>query len=142
VAGQRCKYCGEHMANAWEEDFCLKKPDSLLNQGGFEKPLPFLQFVKPLIATKKEKADDLLLNHGQALDILYEIAKERTRQDNKWGVNRPDDGQIMLILAEEVGEVARASQEDYQSQLRKELIQVAAVAVKWIETLDWRTKRT
>jgi len=133
VAGQRCKYCGEHMANAWEEDFCLKKP---------EKPLPFLQFVKPLIAFKKEKADDLLLNHGQALDILHAIAKERTRQDNKWGIQRLEDSQMMLVLVEEVGEVAKASLEGYQLRLREELIQVAAVAVKWVETLDWRMKRT
>lgn len=74
-------------------------------------------------------------------DILFEIGTERMRQDNKWGINRPDDGRLMLILAEEVGEVARASQEERITALRKELIQVAAVAVKWIETLDWRTKR-
>jgi len=123
VARLICKHCGRDMANAWEEDFCLKKP---------EKPLPFLQFVKPAALTSL----------GRMSAVLAEVALERTRQDTKHGINRPDDGQMMLILAEEVGEAARASQEDYQSKLREELIQVAAVAVKWVETLDWRMKRT
>jgi len=38
-------------------------------------------------------------------------------------------------IVEEVGEVARALEDD-DSQLRVELVQVAAVAVAWLEALD------
>jgi NTP pyrophosphatase (non-canonical NTP hydrolase) len=39
-------------------------------------------------------------------------------------------------LTEEVGEVAKGIQEKDITNLRYELIQVAAVAVRWIEAID------
>ncbi|MOA44004.1 hypothetical protein D3C78_1662260 [compost metagenome] len=42
----------------------------------------------------------------------------------------------MEIIVEEIGEVANAKLERDQVQLRNELIQVAATAVRWIELLE------
>ena len=79
-----------------------------------------------------------------------EILAERERQDEKWGpVSRfKSQGfeRALVILMEEVGEAARAVLEmhpvqnrlpgDWRGQARRELIQVAAVAVAIIEYID------
>ena len=84
--------------------------------------------------------------------VLAEIKTERRRQDNKWGSQRRQtDGLWLAILSEEVGEVARAILEDpsrpreftYIScnpDVHKELIQVAAVCVAWVEASDAEDK--
>lgn len=94
--------------------------------------------------------------------VLAGVAVERARQDARWGEeNHPDHpvtdewaelvamlestaresmkaGPVTwaAILAEEVGE---ALQEDDPAKLRAELVQVAAVAVAWVEAIDRRT---
>ena len=68
-------------------------------------------------------------------ELYAEIEAERQRQDAKHGpVHR--DRQMPVILMEEVGEAARAVLEDDPARLREELVQVAAVAVQWIEQVD------
>lgn len=93
--------------------------------------------------------------------VLGDITEERERQDAKWGEQNHPDGtggttMVMLadlrrdvadraakagaltwkhILAEEVYEAFAESDVD---KLRTELIQVAAVAVGWVEALDRR----
>ena len=77
------------------------------------------------------------------MSVYDEIRTERTRQDTlaaagRWGgesVATISDDRRLRVLVEEVGEVARALEED-DSQLRVELVQVAAVAVAWLEALD------
>ena len=96
------------------------------------------------------------------MSVLSEIKAERARQDKKWGEqNYPDgtgySGELrwaaddarracddaakkgtltwLHILTEETAE---AFDEADQSKLRKELIQVAAVAVAWVEAIDRR----
>lgn len=95
-------------------------------------------------------------------DVLASIAFERTRQNNKWGEQNHPDGTgddlfqessedaksatdiaatrgtltWQLILEEEVLE---AFAESDPIALREELVQVAAVAVAWIEAIDRRT---
>lgn len=102
--------------------------------------------------------------HSRMLDVLEEVGAERERQHAKWGEqNHPDgtsfdawalqrdlarhdceqaaaDGQAtyVRILREEVLE---AFAEEDVERLRAELVQVAAVAVQWIETLDRRAGR-
>ena len=78
------------------------------------------------------------------------VDAERARQDAKWGEQNHDDFTWMAILAEEVGEVAKAAlhhngdepgvtaSEATLSHLREELVQVAAVAVAWLEAIDRR----
>ena len=69
--------------------------------------------------------------------ILEEVAAERARQDKKWGANRDHSPFFWLtILVEEVGEVAKAILEHDGHGMRKELIQVGAVAVAICEWCD------
>ncbi len=69
--------------------------------------------------------------------IFEAISKERTRQHEKFGDqciagNLHSDTKLR-ILVEEVGEVAQAI--DGHGDLRSELVQVAACAVGWLESL-------
>lgn len=66
-----------------------------------------------------------------SLDIYNAIFDERQRQ-NRIHPQFPEELRI-AILTEEVGEVARALLEVDPENLRDELIQVAAVAVRWLE---------
>lgn len=77
--------------------------------------------------------------------IFQEIAAERQRQDAKWGEQNHSPIEWCAILGEEVGEVNKAALERHfeyaagvtdLSEYRKELIQVAAVAVSMIQCLD------
>lgn len=65
------------------------------------------------------------------------VLGERRRQDEKWGSQRhlPRD-RWMTILTEEVGEVANAILEDDVTNLKIELIQVAAVCIAFAEALE------
>jgi hypothetical protein len=92
--------------------------------------------------------------------VLDEIDDERIRQDRKWGeqnhpdgtarpsdteaaafmkakcqVNSPEEDNWRDILEEEVYETFAESD---PARIRHELIQVAAVAVAWIEAIDRR----
>jgi len=76
--------------------------------------------------------------------IIQKIRMERERQENKWGVQNHIPSTWVVILTEEVGEVARATlgyntangQEEYET----ELIHCAAVCVAALESLQ-RNKR-
>jgi NTP pyrophosphatase (non-canonical NTP hydrolase) len=76
--------------------------------------------------------------------ILVEIQEERFRQDFKWGIQDHSPIEWCAILGEEVGEVNKAALEHHFKyvgaknliEYRKELIQVAAVAVAMIECID------
>ena len=74
--------------------------------------------------------------------IFSDIVLERQRQDEKFGSNRNQHPlEWNAILGEEVGEVNTECleytfYEKSTDDLRTELIQVAAVAVAWIENLD------
>lgn len=72
--------------------------------------------------------------------VLGLVQAERENQDAKWGAHRDLPSGIWLaILLEEIGEVAKIMLEDPSQEaverLSDELIQVAAVAVAWIEGL-------
>ena len=67
-------------------------------------------------------------------DFLYAVKKERIRQYRLHG----DDSdlsleRLYLILAEEVGEVAKAIQEGDLGEVQAETVQVAAVCAKILE---------
>ncbi|MEU5939389.1 hypothetical protein ABZ807_09380 [Micromonospora sp. NPDC047548] len=93
--------------------------------------------------------------------VLEEIRAERQRQDAKWGEqNHPDGtgGPVMRREADEMRarcqflaglgavdwrailleEAYEAMAEDDPVKLRAELLQVAAVAVAWVEAIDRR----
>lgn len=75
------------------------------------------------------------------------INAERDRQETKWG-GRHDWGSgscaapnlaatvKAAVLAEEAGEVARAVLDQDEAGLRRELVQVAAVCVAWLESFQ------
>ena len=72
-----------------------------------------------------------------------EIRAERVRKDEKWGEQDHDPCYWITILIEEVGEAARAVLEGYCSgselgRLTSELVQVAGVAIAFLESLDRR----
>lgn len=74
-------------------------------------------------------------------DIIDAIHAERARQDQKWGEQRHASEPWIAILTEEVGEVAQEVLNVFfegtnTEKLKKELVQVAAVAVCWLETLE------
>jgi hypothetical protein len=71
-------------------------------------------------------------------DILLVVASERARQDAKWGEQNHDDLYWLGILMEEVGEAAKDVIENRSPH--KELIEVAAVAVAWVEAITRRKK--
>lgn len=63
------------------------------------------------------------------------IALERDRQRKLWGEGPMPVHLRMAILAEEVGEVAKALQDEGDARLLEELVQVGAVALRWAEDL-------
>jgi NTP pyrophosphatase (non-canonical NTP hydrolase) len=74
------------------------------------------------------------------LSVFDEITAQRAKNHAKWGDRsienrRPDYPGWLATLGEEYGEVCRALQED-QDRLRAELIDLAAVALMWIDSVD------
>lgn len=76
-------------------------------------------------------------------DVLSEVRDERKRQDERWGWTNRDPAWHMVVLQEEVGELCRAIHDahfaggvDALANARAEAIQVAAVAVAFVEGLD------
>lgn len=100
---------------------------------------------------------------GLTMAICREVFEERTRQDKKWGEQNHPDGTGSVFESEasffrgvcdsahEKGqnnwlnilreEVYEAFAESSVENLRKELIQVAAVAVSWVGSIDRRLRR-
>ena len=70
------------------------------------------------------------------MNVLNEVASERARQDAKWGEQNHHPYKWLVILGEEYGEACRGAYEKSRSSYRTELLQVAAVAVAAIESLD------
>lgn len=82
------------------------------------------------------------MNLSARIHVIAEVIHERQRQVELFGLDTGnDDGTWMAVLAEEVGEVAHELIEgrrghDTRRAMRQELIEVAAVAVAWIEAMD------
>jgi hypothetical protein len=77
--------------------------------------------------------------------VLGEVGAERARQDERWGEQSHPPIAWIAILGEEFGDAAQAALNatwmsrsgfDDRQALRGELIQVAAVAVAAVESLD------
>ena len=80
--------------------------------------------------------------HSDRFKILYHISQERDRQDELFPGQAPETplgqamaygGYMLAILMEEVGEVAKALNEEDRAGIADELVHVAAVCVKWAE---------
>jgi NTP pyrophosphatase (non-canonical NTP hydrolase) len=83
-------------------------------------------------------------------DVFALVDAERERQRERWDGNHDwgtgdcaspnvDPSTKLVVLVEEVGEVARALLDRDPHELQRELVQVAAVAVAWIEGGTWKS---
>lgn len=89
----------------------------------------------------------------ETANVLNEVLLERQAQEKKWGNQNHAGPEYLMILGEEVGEANKEYLEEHFrlkqpidsnsercepnfNKYRKELIQVAAVAVSMIESLD------
>ena len=72
--------------------------------------------------------------------ILQLILEERQKQDEKWGEQNHNIYKWLAILGEEVGEVNKAALEDNYKDIIDELIQIGAVTVAMIESLERNRK--
>lgn len=82
------------------------------------------------------------MNTKQCRSVLEEVLCERLSQERKWGTQNHRCDLYYTILGEEVGEVGKAICEwlilhkGAVSDIRMELVQVAAVAVAMVESID------
>lgn len=85
------------------------------------------------------------LNDHHMRNVVQEVMLERYKQHEKWGPQNHSPAEWLMILGEEVGEANKAALETHFSykgatrnfaEYRKELVQVAAVAIAMIESLD------
>jgi len=105
-------------------------------------------YIDTQILTTEGKSDANTDRKGDLqARVMRDILEERDYQDRKWGADRNHaNADWLMILGEEVGEANKAAleyrfgleceQEDKIKELRKELIQVAAVAIAFLECLD------
>lgn len=89
------------------------------------------------------------------LDVMADVVNERSRQNEKWGVQDHNPIEWMAILSEEVGEAAKEAvdyhfgaggfsdldKKELLLKYRTEMVQVAAVAIQAIECLDRNLKK-
>ena len=74
-------------------------------------------------------------------EIFDAIRAERAAQDAKWGDQSGNSqGRWLVIMMERLGELARVLLNSTLEDARPELIQVAAVAVAWLEALEPRKR--
>ena len=69
-------------------------------------------------------------------EIIKLILEERQRQDLKWGEQNHNIYKWLAILGEEIGEVNKAALEDNYDEVIDELVQIGAVAIAMIESLE------
>ena len=80
--------------------------------------------------------DDIQRVLGNPALIAFNLTvAEREHQNNKWGKTEHSDFVWNAILGEEVGEVANVLLNPFNSKLKSELVQVAAVAIAWLEQI-------
>lgn len=69
---------------------------------------------------------------------ISSVLQERIRQDETWGEQNHSPTEWLPILMEEVGEFSKAILEN--SNIREEAVQVAAVALSIVESIDRNSK--
>lgn len=91
-----------------------------------------------------------MVKNNATLKVIWHVEAERERQDMKWGQQNHEPQYWMGILGEEFGELCQAVNETVfnngpeertkggYNNMRTEAVQVAAVAVAFVEMLDRR----
>ena len=70
-----------------------------------------------------------------------DVADERRRQESIWGKQTHSDEWWLAVLTEEVGEAAQGVLHEHfggPCKSRREVVQIAAVALSWLECIDER----
>lgn len=95
------------------------------------------------VPVKEEQMCNLLPTPVIVTRALQSVVNERVAQDKKWGEQNHDPLKWLAILLEEVGEFSKVVLEQdespalsYPTLLRKEAVQVAAVALAIVECCD------
>lgn len=82
----------------------------------------------------------------KAQGVLAEVAAERTRQDAQWGGATRDDALPIPAFVQLIGDYAGwarvKAREGSMVEARQRLVQVAALAVAAVESLDRRAAGT
>lgn len=65
------------------------------------------------------------------------IQMERNAQDERWGEQNHTDERWVVIILEELGEVAKATIENNEAELLEETVQVAALLQAWVTSRTW-----
>jgi len=104
-----------------------------------------------------DKKSDKIRNSPHFMNVMARVAAERIRQqqlfrDGKFTFTcaspTADENRKLRVLAEEVGEVAEAldriensksNHRPAREHLRDELVQVAAVACGWLESMEGKS---
>ena len=76
-------------------------------------------------------------------EIKDALRQEQGNQKYKWGEQHHSEEVWLTILAEEVGEVAKAILDNAgkpSKEAFKEIIQVAAVCISWLDTYEEERK--
>lgn len=69
--------------------------------------------------------------------FLADVLNEEDRQDAIWGANRDQDwGFWLIIMLEELGEVARAILKRDWDNMREEIIHTLAVGFQFLENIE------
>lgn len=74
-------------------------------------------------------------------EIFKQILAERDRQDHLWGKQSHGNGRWLIILIEEIGEIAQSLLHSDYVLMRQELIQTMAVGVAWLESWDDKERK-
>ncbi len=95
----------------------------------------------------EEHSSYTLLHPLTTVAVLTDVRHERCVQDSRWGEQNHDPATWLAVLTEEVGELAQAvladryGRDDHNSRqmgMRAEAVQIAAVAIAFVEYLDRR----
>jgi len=92
-----------------------------------------------LIGNLRSHANTLIARAASDMSALDDIKREREYQNTKWGQQNHDDEWWLAILMEEVGEAAQGVLHNRfggQAEPRPEIVQIAAVALAWLECID------
>lgn len=103
-----------------------------------------LDMVSGVIADHKQQHDPNWLPptdiHAQPIKVYAEVALERKRQDNKWGGESHDDShataEFIQWIEDYAGWARMMHSMNSPEKARRRLVQVAALAIAAIESMD------
>lgn len=87
------------------------------------------------------------MNHSNSTfdNAILKVKEERSKQNDKWGEQDHEADVWLVILFEEIGELAQAVLHDIfgdkaTSTLKTELLHVAAISIQWLESIERNEK--